>query len=132
MPHVTGAAESLLRLLAALLAAGRAGALDDAEDFVLAHDEQLLAVDLDLRAAVLAEQHAVTGLNVEFLARAVLLAFAIADGDDLALLRLLLRGVGDDDPAAHLLALFNAAHDHTVMQRSDVRCHNRSFRVFTF
>src|SRR5919107_18352 len=63
------AAESL-RLLAALLAAGRAGALDDAEDFVLAHDEVLLAVDLYLRAAVLAEEHAVASLYVERDARA--------------------------------------------------------------
>src|SRR5436305_157571 len=82
------------RLLAALLAAGRACALDDAEDFVLAHDQVLLAVNLYLRAAVLAEEHAVAGLNVQGDALAVVLALAVADGYDLALLRLLLRRVG--------------------------------------
>src|SRR5215207_1463043 len=71
------------RLLAALLAARRARALDDAEDFVLAHDEVLVAVDLYLRAAVLAEEHSVAGLYVERDALAVVLALAVADGDDL-------------------------------------------------
>src|SRR5437016_10597098 len=57
---------SLLRLLAAFLPVRvRARALDDAENLVLAHDEQLLAVDLDLGAAVLAEEHAVTRFRSE-------------------------------------------------------------------
>src|ERR671916_273351 len=118
-------------LLAALLAAGRAGALDDAEDFVLAHDEQLLAVDLDLRARVLAEQHAVAGFHVKLLAGAVIFVLARADGDHLALLRLLLGGVGDDDAAPNLLALLDAAQDDTVVKRSDVGSHANSFPNFT-
>ena len=36
-----------------------------AEDVALLHDEQVLAVDLDLGARPLAEQHAVAGLDVE-------------------------------------------------------------------
>src|SRR5438105_15683386 len=127
MPHSRKTAEVSERLLAALLAARGAGALDDAEDFVLAHDEQLLAVELDLRTAVLAEEHAVAGLHVQALARAVVLALALADGDDLALLRFLFGGVGDDDPAAHLLAFLDPAHDDAIMKRSDVRCHNAPF-----
>jgi hypothetical protein len=44
---------------------GRGGALDDAHDVAFLHDQQLLAVDLDLGAGPLAEQHAVAGLDVE-------------------------------------------------------------------
>src|ERR1043165_8587945 len=127
--RVKGGNRLLQRLLAALLAAGRAGALDDAEAFVLAHDEILLAVKLDLRAAVLAEEHAVACLHVERDALAVLLALAVADGDHLALLRLLLRRVGDDDAAAHLLAFLDALQDHSVVQGFDVRSHKAPFRV---
>src|ERR1044072_9254886 len=126
----TEKAAAVVRLLAALLAArGRARPLDDAEDFVLAHDEVLLAVELDLGAAVLAEEHAVALLHVEPDAGAVVLALALADGDDLALLRLLLRRVRDDDPAAHLLALFDALDDHAVVQWFDVGSHNAPLLV---
>src|SRR5690606_10142223 len=78
------------------------GSLDDAEDVVLAQDEVLLALDLDLGAAVLAEQHAVALLDLELADAAVLEDLAVAHGDDLALDGLLLRGVGDDDPTLGL------------------------------
>ena len=45
-----------------------------------------------------------------------LVAAAGADGDDFALARLFLGGVGDDDAALGLLFGFDAAHDHAVMQ----------------
>ena len=45
---------------------------------------------------------------------------AVADGDDLALLRLFLGGVGDDDPADFLFAFFDALDNDAVVQRSDV------------
>jgi hypothetical protein len=73
-----------------------------------------------------AEQNAVARLNVRVLARAVRLVFAFADGDDFALLRLFLRGVRDDDAAAHLLTLFYASHDHTILQWFDVDSHSNS------
>ena len=53
-------------------------------------------------------------------ARAVVLDLAGADGDDLALLRLFLGGVGDDDPADLLFAFLEALDDDAVVQRSDV------------
>src|ERR1700755_3200544 len=106
-------------LPATLLAARRPGrgarATDDAENLVLAHDEQLLAVDLDFGATVLAEEHSVSGLHVQRLTLAVLPVLAVADGDDLAFLRLLFSRVGDDDASAHLLALFDAFHNHAVV-----------------
>jgi hypothetical protein len=73
--------------------------LDDAHDVGLLHDQELLAVDLDLGARPFAEQHAVAGLDVERDELAGFVAAAGADGDDLALLRLFLGGVGDDDAA---------------------------------
>jgi hypothetical protein len=40
------------------------GLFDDAEDVALFHDEQILAVDLDLGAGPLAEQHVSIGLSL--------------------------------------------------------------------
>ena len=93
--------------------------LDDAHDVALLHDQQLLAVELDLGAGPLAEQDAVAGLDVERLDLAVLVAGARADGDDFALHRLFLGGVGDDDAARGLLFRFDAADEHAVVQRTE-------------
>ena len=105
-------------------AAGCAGAFEDSENLVLAHDEKLFAVDLDLRAAVLAEKNAIALFHVEGLAGAVFFIFAFADSDDFAFLGFFLGGVGDDDAAPHLLALFDSLHDDAIMKRPDVRCHD--------
>src|SRR5206468_9280593 len=97
--------------------------LDDAEDVLLAEDQVLLAVELDLGAGVLAEQHPVAGLHVEGQHLAVLL-LARADRHHLPLLRLLLGRVGDDDAArALLLLLLDAPDDHPVLQRANPNRH---------
>src|SRR5215208_1870218 len=68
------------------------------EDVVLADEDVLLAVQLDLGARVLSEEHGVA---------------------DLALDRLLLGGVRDDEPALGLgLRLETLDHD-SVLQRPD-------------
>src|SRR5438094_9091687 len=71
--------------------------LDDAEDVLLPEDQVLLAVELDLAAGVLAEQHTIAFLDV---GRQHLPVFAPAraHGHPEALLGLLLGRVGDDDP----------------------------------
>ena len=80
------------------------GLLDQhAHDVTLLHDQVLDAVDLDLGPRPLAEQHPVAGLDVERDELAGLVAAARADGDRLALLRLLLGGVRNDDAAGRLL-----------------------------
>ena len=104
-------------------------ALDHAEDFVLAHDDVLHAVDLDLGAGVLAEQDPVARLDVELDQRAVLEALAGADGDDLALERPLLGGVGDDDAAPGLLVLLDAADQDAILQGTDVHGFSSWFQV---
>src|SRR4051812_8189897 len=91
--------------------------LDLGEDVALAKHEELLAVDLDLRAAVLAVQDLVALGDVQRDALlAILVVPALADGDDLALLRLLLGGVGEDDAAGSRLLLLDRPHDQTIAQ----------------
>ena len=68
----------------------------------------------------LAEQHAVAGLDVERNDLAALVAGAGADGDDLALHRLFLGGIGNDDAAGGLGVFLDAAHDDAVMQRAEL------------
>src|SRR5580700_8449677 len=98
---------------------GGGGALDYAHDVGLLHDEELLAVDLDLSAAPLAKQDPVTGLEVERNELAAFVAGAGADSDDFALLRLLLSGVRNDDAALRLLLAFDATDDDAVMQGTE-------------
>src|SRR5450759_4938317 len=76
-----------------LLAGGLA--LDDAHDVGLLHDQEFLAIELHFGAGPLAEQDAVAGLHVEGDDLARFVARAGTDGDNLALHRLFLGGVGD-------------------------------------
>src|SRR4051795_9446103 len=95
--------------------------LDLGEDVGLAEHEQILAVDLDLGAAVLRVQDLVALRDVERNALlAVVVVAAVADGDDLALLRLLLGGVGEDDAAGGRLFLLDRPHDEPVAQRLEL------------
>ena len=93
--------------------------LDDAEDFFLAHDEKLLAVELDLGAGVFPEEHAVARLHVEREDFALVIRLALADGDDFAFLGLFLGAIGDDDSTTDCLALFDAAEEDAVMERGE-------------
>src|SRR5215212_3100498 len=95
-------------------------AFEDAHDVGLFHDEQLLVVELHLGARPLAEQDAVAGLHVQRAQLALVVQGAGAGGDHLALLRLLLGGVGDDDAARGLLFRRDAADQDAVMQGTEV------------
>src|SRR3954451_18567050 len=97
----------------------RALALDDAHDVGLLHDQEFLAIELHLGAGPLAEQHAVAGLYVERLDLPLFVARTRADRDHLALHRLLLGGVRDDDPARGLLFGSDAPHHDAVVQRTE-------------
>src|SRR6185436_12716204 len=85
----------------------------DGQDFFFAQDQHVLAVDGDVGPVVLAEQHLVADLDVEGDLGAVLEDAAVADRQHLALLRLLLRGVGDDDAARARFLLFETADQQT-------------------
>src|SRR6187401_3158621 len=73
--------------------------VDHAHDVGLLHDQELLAVDLDLGARPFAEQHAVADLDVDWDEFAGLVAATGANSDDLALGWLFLRGVRNNDAA---------------------------------
>src|ERR1700733_1597168 len=106
-------------------------ALDHTHDVGLLHDQKVLAVDLDLGAGPFAEQHPVARFEFEWHQLAALVPSARPRGDDLALLRLLLDSVGNNDAALRLLLTFNATDDDTIEQwtefhglrsRFDLRC----------
>src|SRR4029079_11096781 len=79
--------------------------LDDGEDVLLAHDEELVPIDLELGAGVLRVEDLVPLLDVDRDPLAIVVEGAGADGQDGALLGLLLGGVRQDDAAlGHLLA----------------------------
>src|SRR6266513_262797 len=69
------------------------------------------------------EQHPVAGLDVDRDELAGLVAPPGANRDDLALLRLLLGGVGNDDAPGRLLFSVDALDDDTVVKRAELhRC----------
>src|ERR1700704_1531111 len=105
-------------LLRGLLLGDRRG-IDDAHDVRLLHDEEILAIKLDLAARPFAEQDVVTLLDVERNERAFLVPGARADGDDLAFHRLFLGGIGDEYPACGLAFFFDPANHHAIVQRPE-------------
>src|SRR6516225_5919426 len=100
--------------------AHRCLSLDHPKDVALFHDEQILTINLDFGARPLPEEDAVTTLDVERHDPAALITATRSRGDHLALHRLLLRSVGNDDAARCLRVFFNPAHDHTIMQRTEL------------
>src|SRR4029079_10944772 len=102
--------------LRGLLAGG--GLFNDAHDVGLLHDQEILAVDLDLGARPLAEQHAVADLDVDGDELAGFVAAAWANSDDFTLGRLLLGGVGNDDAAGRLRLGVDALDDDAVVKRT--------------
>src|SRR5215217_7811457 len=110
-------AVSLVVLLSGGLGLG--GALvEHAHDVAFLHDQQLVAVELDLGAGPLAEQHPVAGLDAHRRQLALVAAGARPDGQDLALHGLFLGGVGDDQPTLGLRLFLDALDDDAVVQRS--------------
>src|SRR5712691_2152779 len=87
------------------------------EDLILADDHVLHVVDLDLSAGVLAYENAVADLDVKGDPFAVVAEAAGADRHDLALERLLLGGVRDDDAALRLLLGIHPLDQHPVVER---------------
>src|ERR1700753_2943237 len=89
-----------------------------AHDVALLHDQEFLAVELDLGAGPLAEQHAVADLEVYRDQLAGFVAAAAADRRDFALRGLFLGAVGDNDAALGLFFGIDTFDHDTVMQRT--------------
>src|SRR5215207_8528922 len=91
-------------------------AVDLGQDVALAQDQEVLAVDRDLGAAVLGVEDLVALRDVERHALAVIVELAVTDGEDLALLRLLLRGVGEHDAGGGRRVLLDGLDDQPIAQ----------------
>src|SRR5215210_8051078 len=95
--------------------------VDDGQHVAGGEDEVLLAVVLDLGAAVLAVDDDVADGHVERHAVALVVDAARAHREDLALLGLLLRRVGDDDARRRGGLGLAGLDDDLVLERLDVR-----------
>src|SRR5215469_10223298 len=94
--------------------------LDNREHVAGGEHEVLLARVLHFGAAVLAVKHDIANLDVHRNALgAGVVEPARSDGDDLALLWLLLGGVGDHKPRCRGLLCIERAHDDPVFERLD-------------
>src|SRR5947199_5830930 len=105
------------RALRGLLAGD--GLFENAHDVAFLHDQEIDAVDLDLGARPLAEQHALADLEIDRNQFAGLVAAARTDSHDLALRGLLFGGVGNDDAARGLLLGIDALDDDAVVKRAE-------------
>src|SRR5918993_214643 len=93
-------------------------ALHHGEHVAAGQDQEVLAVDRDLGAAVLGVQDGLADADVEGDELAGCLgALAGTDSEDLALLRLLLGGVGDDQAGGRRLLGLVRLHDDAVIER---------------
>src|SRR5215207_1835941 len=88
-------------------------------DVAFLHDQVLDVVDLDLGSRPFAEQHPVPGLDVDRDELAVLVPPARTDRDDLALLRLFLGGIGNDDACGGSCLGLDTFDDDTIVQRTE-------------
>src|ERR1043165_5414399 len=95
--------------------------LDDREDVLLADDEKLVLVDLELGPRVLRVEDLVADLDVDGLALAVIEDPARAHREDAALLRLLLGGVREDDAALRHLLARGGLDDDPIAKRAKLR-----------
>src|SRR5712671_375010 len=104
------------RLGGLLLGGGKIG--ENAHDVALLHDQEFLAIELDLGARPLAEQHAVADLEVDRDQLAGFVTAARTDRRDLALRGLFLGAVRNNDAASGLLFGVDTFDHDTVMQRT--------------
>ena len=79
------------------------------------------AVDLHVAAAIFRNEYPIADLHLEGKPVALVGALAVADSDNLCLLRLFLSGVRDDDPTADDLFGLEPTQQDTVCQWLDVR-----------
>src|ERR1019366_685858 len=105
------------RLRGLLLRGGNVG--EDAHDVALLHDQELFAIELDLGAGPLAEQHAVANLEIDRDQLAGFVAAARTDRRDFALRGLFLGAIRNDDAASGLLFGVDALDHDAVVKRTE-------------
>src|SRR6202789_3601505 len=105
------------RLRGLLLGGGQIG--ENAHDVALLHDQQFLAIELDLGARPLAEQHAVADLEVDRDQLAGFVTAARTNRGDFALRGLFLGTIRNDDAASCLLFGVDALDHNAVVKRTE-------------
>src|SRR6185369_17056662 len=95
---------------------------DDREQVVFLHDQQLIALDLDGLAAVLAEQHTVAHLDVQDDQLALITLATRTHGQDFALIGLLGGIVGNHDARGSLGFTVDTLDDHAIVQGAKFHC----------
>src|SRR4029079_13551342 len=95
----------------------RRSSVDDREDVLLADDEELVVLELELGPGVLAVQDLLADLDVHRLALAVVEDSTRADSDHAALLGLLLRVGRQHQPALRHLLAWRRLDDDAVAER---------------
>src|SRR5579859_2132444 len=83
---------------------------NDAQNFFLFHNEEILSIEFDFGSRVLAEQHGVAFLYRELEQFTFIVGLALPHRDDSALLRFIFCGIGDDEPSPRSSQFFFAAH----------------------
>src|SRR5205814_7682440 len=96
----------------------RGGPVEHAHDVGFLHDHQVLAIELDLGARPLREQHMIAAFDFERMQLAGLVEGAGTDGEYLAFHRLFLNRVEREDPAGGLRLRFDTEHQDAVLQWS--------------
>ena len=96
------------------------GVVDDADDVVFAHVQEILPIQLEFLARVLAEQDLVAGLHAHRDDLAVLVSLAGTAVDHFALRGLFGSGVRDDDATGGLPLFFQAFDDHAIVQGTNL------------
>jgi hypothetical protein len=105
--------------------------LDYANDVVFTHGQQFLTVDLEGLTGVFAEQNAITDLHVHRKQLAVVTDFAVANGNDFALIRLFGSGIGNNDSGCSLGFSFQTLDDDTVAQGTNLHAYSPKFSELT-
>jgi hypothetical protein len=81
------------------------------------------AVDLDFGATVFRDKDLVADFDIELDLFAIVVEFAGTDRNDRPFLRLLFRGVGNDDASLLEFFLFERLNQHAIAERFHIDCH---------
>src|ERR1043166_9385983 len=98
--------------------------VDDGEDVIGVEDFVLFAVQFNFRAAVLADEHAVSLFDFEGHLFAIVIGFTGAESDDDAFRGFFLGAIRDDNATLLDFLLFSRFDQNAVTERSYVNCHN--------
>src|SRR3954451_1484757 len=98
--------------------------IEYAHNVALLHDQVIDAVELNFGAGPFSEQDAVALLQLNRYQVALVIAATRTDGDDLPFRRLLLRGIGNDDPACGLVFGIDALDHDAVVKRTKLHTYS--------